>query len=87
MRDDRRAYRVVSEMEGEKVMPDCDWCGEPTAQTEAVEGYTLGIKDTHVKCQRAAERAHRRDARFDLYDDRPEREPFNDWPNGQGTYD
>ena len=63
----------------------CDWCGEPFIDEEQpVPGYN-GLP-THKKCRRFALRAQRVDRRE--IEDRPfEREPFNDWPNGQGTYD
>lgn len=64
----------------------CDWCGEPFLEGECpVEGYEN--LPTHKKCARYAWKAYSRDTFDSRYDDRPAREPFNDWPNGQGTYD
>lgn len=66
----------------------CDWCGEPFADGEKpVLGYE--DKPTHKACAREALKSYREDQdRQNGREDRPfEREPFNDWPNGQGTYD
>lgn len=69
----------------------CDWCGESFAEGERrFQGYDKF--DTHGKCLGAALHAWNQDrfwreARFGIDSSGPEREPFNDWPNGQGTYD
>lgn len=63
----------------------CDWCGEEFVDEEQpVPGYNG--QPTHQRCKRAALRAQRQD-RGDEMCGPPEREPFIDWPNGQGTYD
>lgn len=63
----------------------CDWCGEAFADGETpVEGYEN--EPTHRKCQREARRAWRAD-NANMIEYVREREPFIDWPNGQGTDD
>lgn len=66
----------------------CDWCGDLFADGERqLAGYQ--DEPTHQKCLLAARRAWRAD-QYRERDESPtvqEREPFNDWPNGQGTYD
>jgi hypothetical protein len=65
----------------------CDWCGLPFVPGEKpVPGYEEKL--THKACQREARRAYRQDQlREHGEPERYEREPFTDWPNGQGTYD
>lgn len=68
-------------------MNNCDWCGQPFGQGEkAVAGYAG--EPTHKDCGREARRAYREDQNR-IYGEQPveEREPFINWPNGQGTYD
>ena len=67
----------------------CDWCGEKFVGGEY---YVLGYEDapTHKACARAARRAYREDRlrlHGESFEYEQEREPFVDWPNGQGTYD
>lgn len=63
----------------------CDWCGKPFEKDdERVAGYD-GLP-THRGCQREARRAWRHDRGIEQ-EGIQEREPFTDWPNGQGTYD
>lgn len=65
----------------------CDWCGVPFVDDEH---RTAGYEDrpTHTGCAREARRAYREDQNRKYGEpEREEREPFNDWPNGQGTYD
>jgi len=65
---------------------NCDWCGLPFAEGEKqYAGYD--DEPTHKDCLRDARRAWAYDQRAGIDDTRPEREPFTDWPNGQGTYD
>lgn len=72
-------------------MPElCDWCGLPFKDGETpVEG--INKEPTHRKCARfiVTNPAAGSDWVRNQYlrDDREEREPFTDWPNGQGTYD
>jgi hypothetical protein len=69
----------------------CDWCGQPFAEGEKpVPGYA--DEPTHKACARDARRSYRQDEQRDHLGrvrDEPayDREPFLDWPNGQGTYD
>lgn len=67
----------------------CDWCGVDFVDGErTVPGYE--DQPTHVGCRHEARKAWRQDqARASGHDmfERQEREPFTDWPNGQGTYD
>lgn len=67
-----------------RLVENCDWCGDPFAAGERrFEGYEKHA--THQKCLRDAIHAFNRDSGEGLAP--VEREPFNDWPNGQGTYD
>jgi hypothetical protein len=65
----------------------CDWCGEDFKEGEvSVNGYE--DLPTHKACAREARRTYREDQlRIHGEPPRDEREPFSDWPNGQGTYD
>jgi hypothetical protein len=69
----------------------CDCCGKPFEEGQKqVPGYAE--LPTHVACARFARAAYREDERKDHLGrviERPayDREPFTDWPNGQGTYD
>ncbi len=61
----------------------CDWCGEEFNGEVPVAGYDG--EPTHKACRRDALRAQRMDS---FKDDAPlDREPFTDWPNGQGVYE
>lgn len=66
---------------------NCDWCGQEFVDGEpTVPGYD--DTPTHKGCAREARRAYREDQnRIHGEPQGFEREPFNDWPNGQGTYD
>lgn len=67
---------------------NCDWCGELFVDGEVpVSGYE--DQPTHKACARDAKRAWREDVAMKGGCDSSvlEREPFTDWPNGQGTYD
>jgi hypothetical protein len=63
----------------------CDWCGEAFAEGER-QFPGFDNLPTHAKCRRAAISSWNKD-RGITYEGPPEREPFTDWPNGQGTYD
>lgn len=72
----------------------CGWCGEPFINGERHSPGWDG-EPSHVRCaviarrEQAIERDKMRggvgivESVFQPY----EREPFIDWPNGQGTYD
>jgi hypothetical protein len=65
--------------------PECN--GEnlerPFAFSKELFGYSWHCLDCNW---RGLSAGFDRDPRPDV-DERPEREPFTDWPNGQGTYD
>lgn len=64
----------------------CDWCGEPFDLTEQpVPGYAG--HPTHKRCKFEARKAFIYDSCGAEIESRWDREPFTDWPNGQGTYD
>lgn len=66
---------------------NCDWCGLPFVDGER---RCAGYEDepTHKDCLREARRAYREDQNLKHGEPQElEREPFNDWPNGMGTYD
>jgi len=62
----------------------CDWCGDQFADGERqFAGYL--DEPTHQRCLREARRAWRDDRYLELGEPLTrEREPFTDWPNGQG---
>lgn len=65
---------------------NCDWCGQEFVDGEpTVPGYEE--QPTHKACAREARRAYREDHNRSDPEPFEEREPFTDWPNGQGTYD
>jgi hypothetical protein len=67
----------------------CPTCGEENLERGVGLAKEFPCYSWHcLSCGWRGLSAHRYTENFKPNDDEPfEREPFNDWPNGQGTYD